>query len=130
MRRKTVLLIHSALAAGDYFLVALLDEQIVGYACGTLTKGTELSHETMYRHHPAGGELRSCARLVLNLQHTLHVLLSLFSIASIWYICGFYETPCFSVHCLQHAHTILISTELLSCSINCFLGCRMLEAMQ
>lgn len=114
MRRKTVLLIHSALAAGDYFLVALLDEQIVGYACGTLTRGTELSHETMYRHDPAGGELRSCARLVLNLQHTLHVLLSLSSIASIWYICGLYETHAFAVHCLQHAHTILISTELLS----------------
>ncbi|GAQ84175.1 hypothetical protein KFL_001790140 [Klebsormidium nitens] len=41
--------------AGHCFLVALKGDEVIGYACGTLTKGSQLSHETMYRHDPTGG---------------------------------------------------------------------------
>lgn len=48
-------------AAGEFFLVAIKQQNgtdaVVGFVCGTLLAGEELSHESMSRHDPCGSTL-------------------------------------------------------------------------
>lgn len=43
--------------AADQFLVAVKDDQIVGFICGTLTKADRLTEDSMGQHEPDGGLL-------------------------------------------------------------------------
>lgn len=47
--------LFGCIAAADQFLVAVKDDQIVGFICGTLTKADRLTEDSMGQHEPDGG---------------------------------------------------------------------------